>query len=677
MVKFKLTNQRLGLSERAVWGVVIAACVYILGLTWAWHLTLQQQQHFILGHPAPAEHLYFLDTDAYFWISYAHEMIENRTLRTRFTDIDNVPAGRAVHWSQPVLWLMLGGGKIVSQIVGIPLQSALPYGAIAVNPFLLLLTIICVVLVLGRNGFPWVTCWAVVALISLTAVFWDYHPFRPDHHSLHVFFALLHILFLAVAGMGWMPPHVGHTAMRGIRQKFLFAGICGGCGLWVGATITFFVVTALVAGILTYIFFLVPSSRPPPHCVNQHFLYEPSLWRVWGWAGGVTGLLLYLVEYFPAQMEIRLEVNHPLYALAFLACGEFLFRMTAWRLNRVSWTPTTLLITSASTACVIALPVVLLIAPSSWHHMQHEYMQRLHLFITEFRTISFLTNGGSVAYFLREYGALLLGFPLALWLSHPDRAQKHEWFVLWTVFIVALGFLLLTLWQKRWEGIFAAFLILLLVMGIPMLWEAVKSNRSHRNIAILFSVFLVAQPFYLIGRQWRQLSGLHHGEITIQSVAVPIIHMDRATSIATARADRDWRILAEPELVGSLFYFAGIRGVVSLYWENLEGLKAATDFFTDTGEFLIAKRVASERGLTHVMISATERMANDFYHIRHGTYNDQQISQTLAARMYHEPDLLPDWLIPDLELQAKLNRSYVLHNQILPVDDMRVFRLEL
>ncbi len=59
---------------------------------------------------------------------------------------------------------------------------------------------------------------------------------------------------------------------------------------------------------------------------------DPTLWRVWGTAVACTSIFYYLLEYAPFHFGMRLEVNHPLYALAAFGAGGLLCRLS-WFLN--------------------------------------------------------------------------------------------------------------------------------------------------------------------------------------------------------------------------------------------------------------------------------------------------------------------------------------------------------
>ena len=60
------------------------------------------------------------------------------------------------------------------------------------------------------------------------------------------------------------------------------------------------------------------GATPAGSCI------EPGLLRTWSRVGAAVSVLAYLIEYFPSHLGWRLEVNHPLYALAWLGGGELL-----------------------------------------------------------------------------------------------------------------------------------------------------------------------------------------------------------------------------------------------------------------------------------------------------------------------------------------------------------------
>ena len=113
-----------------------------------------------------------------------------------------------------------------------------------------------------------------------------------------------------------MPTH------RAARRWFIASGLAGAVGLWVSAAAMVPVLVGIGLSVLI-IFAALPRPRP----ARAPWVCEPSLFRSWGIAGAVGSLCIYLVEYFPYHVGVRLEVNHPLYALAFFGGGDLLARL--------------------------------------------------------------------------------------------------------------------------------------------------------------------------------------------------------------------------------------------------------------------------------------------------------------------------------------------------------------
>ena len=62
--------------------------------------------------------------------------------------------------------------------------------------------------------------------------------------------------------------------------------------------------------------------------------FEPDVWRLWGRVGAALSLVFYLIEYTPSHLAMRLEVNHPFYALAWWGGAEIVGAAGAWALDR-------------------------------------------------------------------------------------------------------------------------------------------------------------------------------------------------------------------------------------------------------------------------------------------------------------------------------------------------------
>ncbi len=103
------------------------------------------------------------------------------------------------------------------------------------------------------------------------------------------------------------------------------------------------------------------------------------------------------------------------------------------------------------------------------------------------------------------------------------------------------------------------------------------------------------------------------------------------------------RVMAELDFAPALHYFGEGASVASYYWENLDGLHAATKFFADS-DGAAARQVALERGLTHVAVHEGDQLQNYFHFYDTGEMDQTAAGKTFAARLMDGASGLPDWL---------------------------------
>jgi len=278
------------------------------------------------GRPADyREGALFIEQDSYLWLGYAIDHQAAGTWRMpRWTQRDNPPAGRPVHWASPYLWLLRGAGAGVAAVGDLSPTRALEVGSQGIGPGLHLLVVLVGATLLGRR-FGWLAGggFALAMAFQLQSM-WDYHALRPDHQALYLAAAVLSVVLLLAGGLGTCPT-TGESpaAMHRRRSWFVAAAVVAALGVWVSA-IASVTLNLLVIGAVGLI-----TLRPRgPGTAADH---DPQVWRWWGWSGALACLAAWLIEYAPALPLQRLEVNHPIYALQWLAGGELLRLWTRWR----------------------------------------------------------------------------------------------------------------------------------------------------------------------------------------------------------------------------------------------------------------------------------------------------------------------------------------------------------
>lgn len=639
--------------------VLLVAWGYVFASTRDWIRSVAAVENQFTGpEPAadrePAEPTIFLEPDSYYWITYARQVVETGAGRIRWTFMDNTPYGREVHYSSLPIWMLAGAGRIHAQCAGGPPGPSVAVAARWLNPFLLfVLTTALGILALRFLGIlPTVAL--VAGLVTLPGLAWTFHPFRPDSQAFHVSFFLLQLVLLTLSGLGWVaerPAVPGADALFGApepspgkraRHLALAAGVAGGAGLWIGATAHTVLMSALVAGAAMAAGFrrLSRDNTPPDSAV-----FRPNIWRLWSRAGALSSLAFYLAEYFPSHLAMRLEVNHPLYALAWFCGGELLARFSTPR------TPTQP--TPAGTrawngilywAGVLALPAALVWGPPEWHHMRDPVVRRLHEATSEHTGYIAFVGADWLRTFLLSFGWLPLGLPYAGWSLLRGRPAGFRRDVLLFTGTAALALLLFMLAQSRWVPFFAAACLWLVVVQLSV--GQALFGRDGPGQWILPGLVLLLIHFAFCG--WSQQAQTRAAGQPRGPVPPWLLDAVMQKEAARALADKQTpvRVLCDPDLTAALAYFGGAQGVASYFWENAAGIRAAAEALADMND-QAAARVFQERGLTRAIMPQEQGAGEKWLYLATGSREaGNRAASTLAARLSSGSARLPAWLTP-------------------------------
>jgi hypothetical protein len=79
--------------------------------------------------------------DGYVWNRHAEKLGENGAWRSRFTDMDNAPKGREIHWNSAFAWYLRALGELHSHFSGDTLRNSIFRMSIWANPLLLIVAL--------------------------------------------------------------------------------------------------------------------------------------------------------------------------------------------------------------------------------------------------------------------------------------------------------------------------------------------------------------------------------------------------------------------------------------------------------------------------------------------------------------------------------------------------------
>ena len=664
------SNARTLLAWQGFALVVLLCCVWVLSHAYLVDtVTVRLCESMDKGIPAEKRMPVFLAEiafDGYMWNRHAEHLGKNGQWRLGHTDIDNAPDGRDNHWNSGFALYLRGLGEIYRHFTGDTLRNSIFRMSIWANPILLVLAIGIFSTLSARRFGP--LCGTVIAIgmVAVPTFYEGFMPAYPDHHGLIAFTLLGMIFGIAWAGAGWVqaadgtdfvPPH----SLKQARQGMIFSAICGAIGLWISAMSTALVLGATGAATLVAAFFF---ARLPGKTA-----FHSDLWKLWAKWGGGGSLFLFLLEYFPFKMGMRMEVNHPFYALAWLGGGWIIANLAQWLCGTGTFPWKKLLWPLA--ACII-LPAVVLIGGSTVFIPNDPFMGRLHQNIAELLPLLKRIELGGLTWQIAFgwFPLLLLASAWLLFLRRVDGGTKA---VLCFLSIPILLITALQLYQVRWGMLTGPLYIALAGIVIPQTWRIVPRRLIHRSlvagILLLFAFLLIGPSFKnCFSTVWTQFQK-GKSDIPISTgQGIALLHRQMARAILDSANDKPVVVLSSPNSSCILSCLGGFRTIGTLYWENVQGLKnaaAALNAQSDDEALALIKK----HGVTHVSLLTWENFIGPFFGILHPEPVPGKSYDTSFGKRALFDKVIPPWarplVFPPSDLTNNLQQT-VLMLQVAP-----------
>jgi hypothetical protein len=587
--------------------------------------------------------------DARWWVMLAEEASLHGQWRIRDTRLDNAPEGREVHWSSGPIWILRATAAVLTLFAGIPSATSVQQAALWFGPITLAFGIGLLSLLAGRR-FGWGYA-GMLALILTTAlpVYGNFRAGEPDHHGLVLLALVGGVLSLIAGGAGIVTAGTVITdrsssklslvpARNSAGRYFALGGLLGAAGMWISAATTIPVLAGCGLGGL---------AAAALHRRNQtaDLVLAPELWRIWSYWGSGGCLAFYLLEYFPQHMGLRLEVNHPLYALAWLGAGEILCqacRLAGGFSPGRHWGPRI-----AAACCLLALPaVVITFATSDAFRVADPYLLALHKnHIREFAPLlDFLSKQHDLASWVNFFAwplFSLLGMAALLWAGMAGPWPSLFAFALAPAAVMqTLGFV-----QVRWEGIAMG---LWSVCAILALLAFLRGSRPRRvppaaiaSSAMIAALALAAFPQFVVRRF------LAKDEISAnlsQSLAPSILLRDVAHRLV--ESSKSPVVLSDPTSSTELAYFGGVGVIGTLYWENLPGLEKSAWLYAAPDEKSARERLHSA-GITHLVFPSWDDFTpSSFLQLLEASGKAPQAAASPYLDEVLQGKAFPQWLRP-------------------------------
>lgn len=575
--------------------------------------------------------------DAQTWTRHSLALLETDAWRIRETQIDNAPYGREVHWHSGLSWLIAGGGWVWHAITGEPLPRAVEHWLVWLNaPLVLGLAILFSTWVARRLGAA-IGVFVALGIIGHSDTYLQFVPSFADHHGLLTmanYGVVLGVLFM---GAGWwLPAEKGSLLLPGSRELArggaMFSALTGAVGMWVSAAS---VVPAIaIVGVAA----IVATLWQGQALRAQGAVFDPGLWRRWGTVGAAASFGFYLLEYFPNHLGLRMEVNHPFYALAWWAGGELVAQICTWRLEGG---------TVGARLPRLVLPLLAAVAPAL-----------------------VIGIGGAKVFIVRDPMILQISARVAEGLTLFKAIQHYGWPVLWmrlpwalVALVPAVALLVL---RKGALPRFALTFVLLAFacfVGLGFFQVRFFANTGGAEVCLIIVWLAVLAETWSPRARWtvalavtavlcipERVLAFRSGAVAVETRAVNRVdvvqplYRDIAAALRQDQPAGDIVLLTNPNASTAIGYYGRLKTIGTLYWENLAGVKAAAGMTAATLE-AAARPLWAERGVTHIVLISEAAFVEEYYRMLHPEVKPDDWRQSLGFHLF-VGQTVPIWLEP-------------------------------
>lgn len=552
-------------------------------------------------------------------------MLGGSELRVRRVESDNAPFGRVTYSPSPYRW-WLGLVAWFDHIARRePLGVAVERAALVANPSLQIVLLIFGTAMVARWFGSTAAILFPVGVVTLFPLATVFLPGAPDSRALSLIISLLSILPL-VRSARERSTAPTLLADQNEEHRFVLGGIFGGVGLWLDLVGQ----GALVIGLALGGAVLAFMNRDH----GKSAVTQGRRWVLWGLSGALSSLICYLIEYFPTYLDWRPEVNHPIYALAWLGLGLLVAQLEARGPQafrpRQGKEATFLL---SGILALASLPL------SLW------FTQRFPASDPLASRLANLPGGPTADSFgawLRQDGVngsvlatcapLLAVIPILLMIRRRPPASVWQ-----NTLVLGLGPVVATLTVacfqlQLWSMVDLAVLALAIAAAGTLLPQgsSIWVRRCSVGCVVVVAACGLLRLAPPIGRQANiQLSRLD---------VISLMERDVGYWLADRAEKENEVILAPPYSSVGVTYFGGLRGLGSTAWENREGVASALQIVSSTRSEEALGRLA-QREVAHLVLPSWDNDLEELVKWTMPTPEDSLLS------IIHRWSI-PPWLTP-------------------------------
>ncbi len=572
--------------------------------------------------------------DAQVWVRYARSLLDGHDVRLRHTNIDNAPDGREVHWNSAWAWTIAGAGWLQQRMTGEPLGESLERATLWLPPAVLFVIIVLVSSYAGRIAGAVAGVALAIGMIGHENFYDRFFPDYADHHGLLSASALGLILGAIFMGAGWWRENASAVRLypssrAAARRAAIVSAISGALGVWVSAASA--IPPIALIGIAAIVTVLVTGRA----AARSGLQYDASVWRLWGRVGAISCFALYLVEYFPFHLGLRLEVNHPLYALAWWGAGELIAEITGrWMGARESrWSNPLRL--AGPLALLALVPLVMLIGGSTVFTPMDSFLARLHHeLVAEFMPLSF--EGLRWNPYLSVVG--IENVPLIAGIGLLAARGRRVPSIVWFATIATLAFTVMGWMQYRWLANASGPQMCL---ALVLVAYVVRERRSVvRTTAMLATFGVLFAPTALI----RVVSARDEARSPFidRKDVITVLYRDVAAALRASQPSGTITLLTDPNASLSVGFYGDFQTLGTIFWENLAGLRSAGDIFAAQSADEAAALVRSHK-VTHVAMISEEGWSAQYFQLLRPDATRQEFTRSFGYQLLVDRNV-PPWL---------------------------------
>jgi tetratricopeptide (TPR) repeat protein len=575
--------------------------------------------------------------DAQTWVRHALSLVEGaQGPQLRFTDIDNAPYGREVHWNSAWAWLIGWSGWLDHWLTGEPLPRAVERITIWLPPTTLAIFIVGISGWVARRVGALGGVAVAIAMAGHPRVYEGFFPSYADHHGLLTIAVLGVVLGGALMGVGWWKPTPpGESGILPAspdmaRRAARISAAFGAFGLWISAASV--IPGIAIVGFTGLLAVLVVGQREE----KQGARFDAQVWRLWGRTGAGLGIAFYLLEYFPSHLGLRLESNHPLYALAWWAGGELIAELCEWRLSSPSRRLSPVRV-GLSVLGIGAAPAVILLGGPTLFVVADPFLARLHRdYIQEFLPLWRSITGTGWKTFFSVVGAENIPLLVACGCLIAKRGRVPA--VLW--FCVTAGTLFTAMgWvQSRWLLNVSGVQVVLTVVLLAWLLAGLRSTT--RWAVALGAALLIYAPHAITRVTWGK-EDVKARRVSPKD-AQSMLWRDIAAVLRNSQTSGQITVLTSPNSSTGIGYYGRFKTLGTLYWENLQGLRSAATILSARTQDEAAELIR-RHGVTHLAMVSEEHFIDSYFRLLNPGATDAEIRQCFGWRLLVDR-VVPPWL---------------------------------